>query len=199
MNNKNTVSRRRFLQSAGALGSTAYLRLLGPGLAAITQAACSAKQQQAAFKVLTAEEARTFAAVAARIIPTTDTPGATEAGVVHFFDNAFAAEMSDMLEEARTQLAQFDAALRETLPDSVAFSDLTEDEQDAFLKSQESTPFFEIAWIMTMFGFFSMEKYGGNKDLVGWDLIGFEGHHGAWQYPFGYYDAQVHEEIKHGG
>jgi hypothetical protein len=45
---------------------------------------------------------------------------------------------------------------------------------------------------MTIFGFFAMEKYGGNRGHVGWDLIGFEGHHGAWQYPFGYYDAAYH-------
>ena len=45
---------------------------------------------------------------------------------------------------------------------------------------------------MTVFGFFAMSSYGGNKDHIGWDLIGFKGHHGAWEYPFGYYDAAVH-------
>ena len=51
---------------------------------------------------------------------------------------------------------------------------------------------------MTVFGFFAMEKYGGNRDQVGWDLIGFEGDHGPWQYPFGYYDAQVRGEANDG-
>lgn len=199
MDNKNSVSRRRFLQSAGSLGSAAYFRLLGPGIVAISQAACTAKQQESTFKVLNDEEARALAAVAARIIPTTDTPGATEAGVVHFFDNAFAAEMSDMLADARAQLAEFNAALQRAHPTTSAFADLGEDDQDAFLKNQESTTFFGLAWTMTMFGFFSMEKYGGNKDHVSWDLIGFEGNHGAWQYPFGYYDAQVHGETNNGG
>ena len=30
-------------------------------------------------------------------------------------------------------------------------------------------------WALTMFGFFSMSKYGGNKDQIAWDLLGFEG------------------------
>jgi hypothetical protein len=36
-----------------------------------------------------------------------------------------------------------------------------------------------------------MSRYGGNREQVGWSLIGFEGHHGAWTYPFGYYDAEA--------
>ena len=198
MKNIGKLSRRHFLQSTGSLTGAAYFRLLGPGIVAITQAACSAKEAQAAFKVLTASEASDFAAIAARIKPTTDTPGATEAGVVYFFDNAFAAEMSTELSDAREGLAKFNAALDKAHPDNAGFDTLSEDAQDAFLKTQQTGYFFNLSWAMTMFGFFSMEKYGGNKDQLGWDLIGFEGSHGAWQYPFGHYDAEVHAETKHG-
>jgi len=38
-----------------------------------------------------------------------------------------------------------------------------------------------------------MSSYGGNKDNIALDLIGFEGH-GAAQPPFGYYDAEYMEE-----
>ena len=34
--------------------------------------------------------------------------------------------------------------------------------------------------------------------IVGWELVGFEGDHGPWTYPFGYYDAQVHGETSDG-
>mgnify|MGYP001398258310 CR=1 FL=1 len=44
----------------------------------------------------------------------------------------------------------------------------------------------------TLMGFFAMSSYGGNKDNIAWDLIGFEGH-GAAQPPFGYYDAEYME------
>ena len=198
MNNPEGLSRRNFLQSTGTLTGAAYLRMLAPGLAAITQAACSAKDEGAAFVILGTDEARDFAAIAARIIPTTDTPGASEAGVIHFIDKAFAAEMSGQLDFARAGLAELNDALGSQHTDAIQLGDLGEDEQDAFLQTRETSGFFNLMWAMTIFGFFSMEKYGGNRDQVGWELIGFEGGHGPWQYPFGYYDAQVHGETHDG-
>jgi gluconate 2-dehydrogenase gamma chain len=188
------ITRRRFLQSAGTLSGAAYLRLAGPAVFAISQSACSARDKAAPFSVLGDAEARDFAAIAARIIPTTDTPGATEAGVIYFIDRAFGAEMQDLLDGTREGLAAFNAALAEAHPGSPSLAALAEEEQDAFLKTREDTDFFNLVRIMTIFGFFSMPGYGGNKDHVSWDLIGFEGHHGAWQYPFGHYDAEVHGE-----
>jgi gluconate 2-dehydrogenase gamma chain len=199
MKNPESLSRRNFLQSTGTLTGAAYLRILAPGLAAITQAACSAKDEGAAFAILGPDEARDFAAIAARIMPTTDTPGATEAGVIYFIDKAFAAEMSGQLDFARAGLAELNEALGSDHGTASRLDDLGEDEQDAFLQTRETTGFFNLMWAMTIFGFFSMEKYGGNRNQVGWELIGFEGGHGPWQYPFGYYDAQVHGETNDGG
>ncbi len=193
-----TVSRRQFLKSSGTLTGASLLRIGAPSLIVITEAACTAKQNNAAYKVLAAEEAADFAAIAARIIPTTDTPGATEAGVIHFFDSAFAAEMSSALASARAGLAGFNSALSDTYPEAERFSDLPTDKQDAFLSIHESGEFFNLCWQMTIFGFFSMSKYGGNKDHVSWDLIGFEGNRGAWEYPFGYYDAEYAKEQARG-
>lgn len=192
------VSRRRFLKSSGAFTGAALLRTSVPALLAITQAACSAKQANTAFKILGANEAAEFAAIAARIIPTTDTPGAAEAGVIHFFDNAFASEMSNSLAAARAGLAEFNAALNESRSNATPFSALAADEQDAYLASRESSSFFELCWTMTMFGFFSMSKYGGNEGHLSWDLIGFDGNHGGWEYPFGHYDAEYSRETADG-
>ena len=191
------LSRRAFLKSTGALAGTGYLRILAPGVAATSQAACSARSEAQPFTVLADDEARDFAAIAARIIPTTDTPGAAEAGVIYFIDKAFDAEMNSQLDFARSALAEFNQALNEEHGDQ-RFDELNEDTQDAFLTSREGTPLFQMMWAMTIFGFYSMPKYGGNRDKVGWELIGFEGDHGPWQYPFGYYDAQVHGESTDG-
>jgi gluconate 2-dehydrogenase gamma chain len=193
MHHPEDLSRRLFLQSAGALTGSTYLRILAPGIAAISQAACGARDQGMAYAILDPVEARDFAAIAARIIPTTDTPGATEAGVIHFIDRAFAAEMSGQLDFARGGLAGFNAALDAEHPGK-RLDELDDDAQDAFLATQEDTPLFELMWALTIFGFFAMPKHGGNRDKVGWELVGFEGDHGAWAYPFGYYDAQVHGE-----
>ncbi len=198
MQNTRPVSRRRFLQSSGVLTGASLLKIGAPSLLAITQAACTAKDEAATYKVLGEQEAADFAAIAARIIPTTETPGATEAGVIYFFDNAFAAEMSWALDDMRAGLASLNATLAANYANKSHFSDLAEIDQDAILSANETTEFFELCWLMTMYGFFAMSKHGGNKDHVAWDLIGFEGHHGAWDYPFGYYDAEYAKELSHG-
>lgn len=188
MKNNNDLTRRRFLLAASAMSGTTLARLSIPSLLAITEAACTAKNNGAAFVTLAEAEAADIAAIAARIIPTTDTPGATEAGVIHFFDKAFAVEMSDKLDGARGGLD----ALNAEIPGGRVFAELSAGEQDERLRAIEGNEFFDLIRQMTIFGFFAMSGYGGNRDHVGWDLIGFEGHHGGWQYPFGYYDAQVY-------
>ena len=185
--NKSTVSRRGFLQSTGILVSGTWLRAIAPAAAGIAQAACTAIDSGAAFAVLDVDEAKDFAAIAARIIPTTDTPGATEAGVIHFFDQAFAKQMGDSLAFARVELATLNSGIA-----AERFAAMNDDEQDAVLANIDGQAFFELMRKMTIFGFFAMSQYGGNKDHIGWDLIDFKGHHGAWQYPFGYYDSQIH-------
>lgn len=193
MQNDNDVSRRQFLQLAGALSGTAYLRLGGAALVAVTHAACTAKQESSPFEILLAEEARDFAAIAARIIPSTATPGATEAGVIYFIDNAFAHWQADDLKAARDGLAAFSESLR-AIGHAGHFDEMSTAQQDDFLRAQESGAFFQMVRQMTIFGFFAMSSYGGNRDNIGWDLIGFDGHHGAWTYPFGYYDAEYAKE-----
>jgi gluconate 2-dehydrogenase gamma chain len=105
--------------------------------------------------------------------------------------------MQDKLHAVRAGLAEFNIALSDNYPDS-SFEGLADDDQDAFLKTRERSGFFELMRWLTILGFFSMETYGGNKDHVGWKLIGFEGHKGVWTYPFGHYDAQVHGESTDG-
>ncbi|HSN52918.1 MAG TPA: gluconate 2-dehydrogenase subunit 3 family protein [Woeseiaceae bacterium] len=187
--NNNELSRRRFLISAGSLAGASFVRMSGASIAAITQAACTARDDPAAALLsLSAEDALDIEAIAARIIPSTDTPGATEAGVVHFFDSALAGEMRDKRDELLAGLAELNAA--NGAP--VRFADLAPGEQDARLHAIQDSDFFGLVREMTIFGFFAMSSYGGNRDHVGWDLVGFRGHNGAWEYPFGYYDATVH-------
>ncbi|MGB5690742.1 MAG: gluconate 2-dehydrogenase subunit 3 family protein [Woeseiaceae bacterium] len=185
MKKQNEMSRRRFLQSTGALGGASLFRVGAPSLVAITQAACSARDEVSAFQTLGAEEAADFAAIAARIIPTTDTPGATEAGVIWFWDKALGADFDALLPDVRALREQMNANLDKP------FAELSATEQDAALRTVENDYRFEFWRLMTIFGFFSMAKHGGNKDHISWDLIGFKGHHGAWTPPFGYYDAQA--------
>lgn len=192
MTDSNEISRRRFLKSTGALTGASLFRIGAPSLAAITQAACTARDEGAAFKTLGDAEAADFAAIAARIIPTTDTPGATEAGVIWFWDNALGNEFDWILSDVRALREQISASLGRP------FADLSETQQDDALKSVESDPRFDFWRELTIFGFFGMARHGGNKDHVSWDLVGFKGHHGAWAPPFGYYDAEAMKETTNG-
>jgi gluconate 2-dehydrogenase gamma chain len=198
MTTKSGLSRRQFLQSTSTITGASLLRIGAPALMAITQSACTAKQEETAFIALSSDAAADFAALAARIIPTTDTPGATEAGVIHFIDQAFAGEMSSQLESSLADLEAFNEELAGAHPGADGLTSLSEDEQDTFLRTVENSSFFELVRELTIYGMFAMSKYGGNQGNVGWKLLNFEGAHGGWQYPFGHYDAEVHGGTDHG-
>ena len=59
--------------------------------------------------------------------------------------------------------------------------------QIAYLKTVDRTPFFEATRLLTLLGMFTSPEYGGNRDGLGWTLIGFDAQH-MFQPPFGYYD-----------
>ena len=188
------VSRRAFLErSAGAAGA-AWARVALPSLAAISQAAIAAKEEAQPFTILGDDEAAEFAAVADRIIPTTDTPGATEAGVIYFMDQSFGTFFAPMLPMLRGGLEQIQSGIA----DGKRFSDLSADEQDALLEENEQTPFFGLMRMITFAGFFGLSEYGGNKDGVGWKLLGMDPHEHAHVPPFGYYDAERMKEAADG-
>jgi hypothetical protein len=182
------MSRRQFVLSASAAAGASVLRISATSLAAITQAACTARDAGASFSTLSDVEAADFAAIAARLIPTTDTPGATEAGVIHFYDRAWGGELAWALEDMRSLLKTLNEA------SGARFATLSIDQQDQNLRTHEEDGRFALLCLVTKFGFFAMEKHGGNKDHVSWDIVGFRGHQGAWTPPFGYYDAQYREE-----
>ena len=184
------LSRRLFLQQTAGVAGTAWARAVIPALAAVSQAACTAREEQAPFTILADDEARQFDAIAARIIPTTDTPGAREAGVIYFFDQSFGTFNAPMLPMLRGGLAELQAGIE----DGRTFADLDEAEQDALLEANQQTPFFGLIRVMTFAGFFGLSEYGGNKDGVGWQLLGMDPTVHAYEPPFGYYDAQYREE-----
>jgi len=183
-----TVSRRLFLKGTGTLAGSSAFRLSMPGLLALSEAVCTARDAQAAFDVLSDGEARALDAIAARILPTTDTPGARDAGVIYFMDKALGSFMSDELESIRAGLSEFESGL------AASFAELAEADQDAYLSTQDRSHFFNRVRFMTLAGFLGMTSHGGNRDQVGWKLLGFDGHRGAWQPPFGYYDAEYMRE-----
>jgi gluconate 2-dehydrogenase gamma chain len=188
--NPDDLSRRFFLKRSAGVAGAAWMRAVLPSLAVISQAACTAKQEAAPFTILGEAEATEFEAIAARIIPTTDTPGAREAGVIHFLDQSFGTFNAPLLPMLRGGLEQ----LQGGIADGRRFSELGAGDQDALLEKNQATPFFQVMRIMTFAGFFGLAEYGGNKDGVGWQLLGMDPHAHAYTSPFGYYDAEYLKE-----
>lgn len=187
-------SRREFLLGAsGALG-TAWLAAHWPAIAAAqshahhARSAADAAPGSAAQRLefLTPAEAADFEAIAAQIVPTDDTPGAREAGVVWFLDRSLRTWAAPGANAFREGLHAFQAKFA-AAHDGRAFATASDDEQIAFLKSVEREEFFGTARFVTLLGMFSDPSYGGNRGGVGWQLLGFEDRHG-FAPPFGWYD-----------
>ncbi len=182
-------SRRAFLGTSGSVIGGSWIALNLPAILATADFACTAQSAGAGFEVLTAFEAAELEAIAAQIIPTDDTPGAREAGVIYFIDRALNTFGADNLEPIREGLQDFESSVRKEHPGVESFSALSDDQQIEALRAIEESDFFGTVRTMTIAGMFAHPSYGGNRDKMGWALLGFDDRH-AWQPPFGYYDAQ---------
>lgn len=185
------VSRRAFLAAAGAVGATWLFADPKQLQAALAHARSAVLEQPPyRFDVLTPEQAADLEAICMRIFPSDGSPGAKEAGVIHFIDKAlgtFAAPQKDFVLNG---LADVNKKVAAKWPGTTSFSALNPEQQDEYLKSIEKTPFFGQTRFACCVGMFGNPSYGGNLDEVGWKLLGFESH-GIYQPPFGFYDAEV--------
>lgn len=145
-----------------------------------------------AFQALDADTAADLDAITSQIIPSTDGPGAHEAGIVYFIDRALSTFDADLRAAYRTGMAAVHQKRREMFPASTGIASLSPDEQMQLIRAVEADPktsdFFELLRTHTLYGFLGNPSYGGNRDRVGWKLIGFDDRM-AFQPPFGYYDA----------
>jgi len=141
------------------------------------------------FQTLDPAMAVEIEAITSQIIPSTDGPGAREAGVIYFIDRALFTFDSHLRDAYRTGMAGIQQKRREMFPGSASVIALTSDQQIELIRAIETTDFFELLRTHTMYGFLGNPSYGGNRDRVGWKLIGFDDRM-AYQPPFGYYDAQ---------
>ena len=140
------------------------------------------------FQTLNPAEARELDALTSQIIPSTDGPGAHEAGVVYFIDRALATFDAHLRDNYREGIAAIQQKRQELFPGSAGIATLTSDQQIQLIRAIEHTDFFELLRTHTLYGFLGNPSYGGNRDRVGWKLIGFDDRH-VFQPPFGYYDA----------
>lgn len=185
------LSRRTFLASAGAAGAAwlvADPEMLHAALAHARRTIATPPPYQ--FAALTAAEAAGLEAIAMRILPSDGTPGAKEAGVIHFIDKALATYEADWKPSVLAGLADLNRRAAAKWPGTASFAGLTTERQDELLKSREDSKFFKEMRFATIVGTFGNPSYDGNRNQVGWKLLGFQAH-GIYQPPFGYYDAEA--------
>jgi gluconate 2-dehydrogenase gamma chain len=148
------------------------------------------------LQALSVRRARFVDAIAARILPTTDTPGAVEAGAVFYIDHALAGPYAHWLSHYACGLRALDKYAKTKF--GTSFEKLGQDQQDSVLRDLESGKmpelpnggeFFELLRTHILEGVFGEPSYGGNRDMIGWKLVGFPGE--QWGYPETYINKVV--------
>jgi gluconate 2-dehydrogenase gamma chain len=191
-------SRRAFLaQSLTGIGA-AWLAAAWPELLAAQQHAHQMARTVAAgapakLEYFTPSQAAEVEAITAAIIPTTDTPGAREAGVVYFIDRSLSTFAQDQKKPFADALEAVAAKRKELFPASTDFASLSDVQQGEVLKAIEKTPEFGDLRFAAVAGFLANPEDGANRNRVGWKLVGFDGA-ATHTPPFGYYDAEYRKE-----
>jgi gluconate 2-dehydrogenase gamma chain len=168
------LSRREMLRRSAALGAVAAVPA-----EVLAQAAGAAP-----YANLTAVEAATLEALVARLIPRdANGPGALEAGAARYIDGALGDALAAQRPSYAAGLAALEAYARSRAGGS--FAALPPERQDELIGDLEQnrapgfTPsaaaFFELVLSSTLEGTFGDPHYGGNRDFIGWELIGYPG------------------------
>ena len=146
--------------------------------------------------VLSSEEMEILTAMAERIFPKTDTPGAVEIGAVNYIEVALAGDYAALAPLYRQGLRMLQRYCRGKFAKD--FIELSAGEQDTVLRDFEggaqdtfaqAPEFFETVRYHVLEGVFCEPQYGGNLDMSGWRLVDFPGQQ------FGYADAYINKRV----
>ncbi len=184
-------SRRQFLTESASLAGVSWIALNAGALASLAACAREAAEQNAPLGALSEPESKTLAAFARQILPSGDgLPGADEAGAIHFIDQAVQGPFAGMRQLIADGARDLDERAARANPPAPSFADLTSDQQVEIMRDIEQDPFFFNARMLSIMGVLADPSYGGNRDGVGFALLGVQ-HVSAYQPPFGHYDAEA--------
>ncbi len=178
-------SRRNLLKSAGLLGTV----VAGAGTATHVIAAESSPGNQSspvreALETLSSAEADTLEALVDRILPSDAAgPGAREARAAHYIDRSLASDHASSRSLYAVGLTLLNEHALQT--HGLDFHRLGAEHQDAILTAVQNDEipgfnpsgagFFSMVRSHTIQGTFSDPYYGGNRNFVGWDMLGYPG------------------------
>jgi gluconate 2-dehydrogenase gamma chain len=199
------LDRRKFLsRGIAALGAT-WTAAHWPAIVAASEHAhhVALFPEDQKWEFFTPAEAKEVEALASCIIPSNDTPGAKEAGVVYFIDRALVTFSIDDQKTYRAGLPDLQKRVAELFPGVETFSAATAEQQISVLESLDDSakqkppnrpranrntpaqPLFETVRAHTIAGFLIDPEVDrkGNRGGVGWALIGRDPGH-SFQPPF---------------
>jgi gluconate 2-dehydrogenase subunit 3-like protein len=202
----NDLNRRDFLLRSCSSLTAIWVSSHWPSLCSAATHARHAVQAPESAKLgfFTPAQAKEIEAICARIIPTTDTPGAREAGVVYFIDKALTTFAVEQQKDYQQGLPELEARTHEMFASVDKFSNATPEQQDEVLHSFDpptdakpsrrpnrqgngANGFFETVRMHTIVAFLLDPDAGGDPKGVGWTVIGREREH-MFHAPFGHYD-----------
>jgi Gluconate 2-dehydrogenase subunit 3 len=197
-------NRRNFLLRSCSSLTAIWVSAHWPALLSAASHGRSAAQSSSTTKLefFTPDQVKEIDAITSRIIPSDETPGAHEAGVVYFIDRALSTFAIDNQKVYREGLPEMQARTHELFPALDKFSAATPEQQDEVLHSfDEQTAgerrpyrpraaaqsFFDTVRLHTVVAFLLDPDAGGDPNGIGWNVIDRERQH-MFQPPFGYYD-----------
>jgi hypothetical protein len=192
------TNRRTFLSQAAASLGLLYVTGITPELFAQAHEhakAAPGNLDGQPFRFFTPQQAADYEAFAGQVFPTDDTPGAKEANVVRFVDFALSEIEPQNKENFANALKVLGEQAKRTNPEAKSFAALASAQQIEAMKALEKTDEFGTLRFYTIVGFLGDPADGGNKDQIGWKLIGFKDDF-YYAPPFGYYDEQLMKEQK---
>lgn len=148
----------------------------------------------------TEADAETIEAATARIFPSDELgPGAIEARVIIYIDRALAGPYASLGDLYRRAIASLEAGSQ--MRYGARFADLPPEMQDTMLSVMERDELTELgvpAGFLPLLvrhtreGMFCDPAHGGNRDLVGWRLLGYPGIHRVWHHDEQAIGAPIH-------
>ncbi len=175
------LSRRVFIHHLTFLGGGVVL--LGSACKKERQpekpAGVKARGLTTSHRTFTNDEWAVLTAAVDRMLPKDEDPGALDANVPEYIDRMLQSpELHKMREEFVSGLAALDRRCRRMF--KVGFDQATAEQKDELLTLFKDSPpgsgeehFYQLLLVLTLEGFLGDPSYGGNKDRVGWKLLGF--------------------------
>lgn len=139
--------------------------------AALSGAACSRKTRSS-LRTFTEFEAATLNAWLDCLVPADDTPGALDAGVIHYIDRQLTRRFKKHRADYTLALTHIDRMARDR--HGRPFAELSFESRAALLEDMERQELraFDMVLNHCMQGFYASPRHGGNKDYASWRMLG---------------------------